>query len=87
MSESTLTAPANLVGSFTAEAFAAHLASLPPSLPAWWIARKRAAYEKFAALPFPTRTDESWRFSNIGTLTLDGFTFPGAASTFAIGPR
>jgi len=35
MSESTLTAPANLVGSFTAEAFAAHLASLPPSLPAW----------------------------------------------------
>jgi Fe-S cluster assembly protein SufD len=86
MSATTLTAPANLVGSFTAEAFAAHLASLPPSLPAWWIARKRAAYEKFAALPFPARTDESWRFSNIGTLTLDGFTFPGAAAAVPHAP-
>jgi len=83
---STLTAPASLVGSFTAEAFAAHLAALPPALPAWWIARKRAAYEKFAALPFPARTDESWRFSNLGTLTLDGFTLPAAASAVPHAP-
>jgi len=81
MSASSLTVAPNLVGSFTAEAFAAHLASLPPSLPAWWIARKRAAYEKFAALPLPARTVESWRFSSISTLTLDGFTLPSAAAT------
>jgi Fe-S cluster assembly protein SufD len=59
-------------GSFTADAFAAHLTTLGAA-PAWWLDRKRAAYEKFASLPMPKRTDESWRFSNIGTLTLDGF--------------
>ncbi len=76
MSAPTLTSPAkSLTGSFTADAFAAHLASLPP-LPAWWLDRKRAAYERFASLPMPARTDETWRFSNIGTLTLDGFTLP-----------
>ncbi|MCX6956794.1 MAG: Fe-S cluster assembly protein SufD [Verrucomicrobia bacterium] len=80
MSASPLTAPTATIGSFTAEAFAAHLAGLPP-LPAWWIARKRAAYEKFAALPLPVRTDESWRFSSFGTLTLDGFDVPTVAAT------
>ena len=83
---STLTAPTILTGCFTPEVFAAHLASLPPSLPAWWVARKRAAYEKFAALPMPTRTDEMWRFSNIGTLTLDGFSFLPAASAVPHSP-
>ncbi len=72
---SVLTETKSLVGSFTAEAFAAHLAALPP-LPKWWLDRKRAAYDRFAALPMPTRNDESWRFSNISTLTLDGFTLP-----------
>ena len=80
MSASTLSAPAALVGSFTPEVFAAHLALLPPSLPAWWVARKRAAYARFASLPMPTRTDEMWRFSSIGALTLDGFTLAAAAS-------
>ena len=80
MSASTLSAPAALVGSFTPEVFAAHLAALPPSLPAWWVARKRDAYARFASLPMPTRNDEMWRFSSIGTLTLDGFTLAAAAS-------
>jgi Fe-S cluster assembly protein SufD len=62
----------SIVGSFTAEAFAAHLAA-QQHLPAWWLDRKRAAYERFASLPLPRRTDESWRFSAIDTLTLDGF--------------
>jgi Fe-S cluster assembly protein SufD len=66
-----------VVGSFTAEAFAAHLAAQSTS-PAWWLERKRAAYEKFAALPMPRRTDEAWRFSKIAGLTLDGFAPPGA---------
>ena len=82
----TLTAPLSLTGSFTPEAFAAHLASLPPALPAWWIARKRAAYARFAALAMPSRTDEMWRFSNIGTLTLDGFTLPAAATAVPHSP-
>ncbi len=86
MSVPTLTAPANLVGSFTPDVFAAHLSSLPSSLPGWWLDRKRAAYARFASLPMPTRTDEMWRFSNIGTLTLDGFTLAGAASSAPVAP-
>ncbi len=69
---STPTETKSLTGSFTAAAFEAHLATLGAA-PAWWLDRKRAAYEKFAALPMPKRTDESWRFSSLGTLTLDGF--------------
>jgi len=68
----TLTETKSLTGSFTAEVFAAHLAT-SSSLPAWWLDRKRTAYEQFAALPLPARTDEAWRFSSIGSLTLDGF--------------
>ncbi len=62
----------NLTGSFTREAFAQSLARCA-HLPAWWLDRKRAAYERFASLPMPTRTNEGWRFSNLSTLTLDGF--------------
>ncbi len=73
MSAPTLTsATDSFVGSFTAEAFARHLAALSSS-PAWWLERRRAAYETFASLPLPRRTDESWRFSNVAALTLEGF--------------
>src|SRR3954466_12276168 len=86
----TLAAPKSTIGSFTAEAFAQHLAAAGAA-PAWWLERKRAAYEKFASLPMPKRTDESWRFSNISTLTLDGFevgrVIPNApTSTSPFGP-
>lgn len=66
------------IGSFTPDLFASHLASLADS-PAWWLERKRAAFEKFAALPLPKRTDESWRFSNILGLLLDGYGLPPPA--------
>ena len=72
MPVSSAIAPPSTVGAFTAEAFAAHLRA-QASLPAWWLARKRAAYEKFASLPLPKRTDEAWRFSDIGALSLGGF--------------
>ena len=78
-SDSTVIAVNPLVGSFSAEAFAAHVASLG-SAPAWWLERKRAAYDKFASLPVPKRTDESWRFSNLSTITLEGFNETAAAT-------
>jgi len=71
----------SIIGSFTAEVFARHLATLGADTPAWWIARKRVAYEKFAELPLPKRTNETWRFSSIGTLTLDGFVLPEAPAS------
>src|SRR3954464_502671 len=60
------------IGSFAPDIFASHLAS-QATAPGWWLDRKRAAYEKFSSLPLPKRTDESWRFSSIGDVTLDGF--------------
>ncbi len=79
MSASTLSETKSLTGSFSSEAFAAHL-SMFGSLPTWWLDRKRAAYEKFAALRYPNRTDEAWRFSSLSTLTLDGFQVASAIS-------
>ncbi|MFI5335588.1 MAG: Fe-S cluster assembly protein SufD [Opitutales bacterium] len=81
MSSTAQSIPASpsLTGSFTPEVFAAHLARIR-HLPAWWLDRKRAAYERFAALPAPRRTDESWRFSNLDGFTLDGFALAGPVS-------
>jgi len=45
--------PKSLVGAFTREVFESHLIRCA-HLPKWWLDRKRAAYERFAALPFPT---------------------------------
>src|SRR4051812_32239769 len=74
----SVSAPTSLVGSFTRAAFDAHLQRVA-HLPAWWLDRKRAAYERFAALPMPKRTNEGWRFSNLSTVTLEGFNAaPGA---------
>src|SRR4051812_14910736 len=69
---STLTSTKSLTGSFSPEAFNDHLTSLGAA-PAWWLDRKRAAFDKFARLGLPRRTDESWRFSNVVALNLDGF--------------
>jgi Fe-S cluster assembly protein SufD len=73
---SAVSAPAtttrSAIGAFGPDIFASHLASLAGA-PAWWLDRKRAAFEKFLSLPLPKRTDESWRFSNIAGLTLEGF--------------
>lgn len=72
------------VGSFSREAFEAHLATVA-HLPAWWLERKRAAYEKFAALPLPKRTDESWRFATLTGLALDGYVLPAAVELKSLG--
>jgi Fe-S cluster assembly protein SufD len=69
---SAVTTSASTIGSFTREAFESHLQSVS-HLPAWWLDRKRAAYDRFESLPMPVRTDEFWRFSNLSRVTLDGF--------------
>ena len=73
----SITPPASAAAAsgFTPELFALALAAQAGS-PDWWIERKRAAFERFAALPMPKRTDESWRFSTISGIRLDGFRPP-----------
>ncbi len=67
-------------GDFTADRFQRHLAG-QKNYPDWWLERKRAAYARFAALPLPRRTDESWRFSTLSGISLaapEGETAPRA---------
>jgi Fe-S cluster assembly protein SufD len=68
------------LGSFTPDLFASHLASVA-SAPAWWLDRKKAAFETFTSLPLPKRTDEAWRFSNILALSLENYALLPAAKT------
>lgn len=79
------TSNSSLTGSFSPEVFAAHLERVK-HLPAWWLARKRAAYERFASLPMPKRTNEGWRFSNLAGLTLDGFKLERTLATVLSAP-
>jgi len=71
-------------GSFTPELFAAHLASVS-HLPAWWLDRKREAWDRFNALPLPKRTDETWRFATLTGLKLDGYALPGPVTPAQLG--
>ena len=77
----TVAATPALAGCFTGESFESAISELPGVPPSWWLERKRAAYASFAELALPCRTDESWRFSNISGIQLDGFTLPGAAGS------
>jgi Fe-S cluster assembly protein SufD len=70
--------PAAPNGAFNADVFAAHLAGLG-HLPSWWLELKREAWNRFAALPLPQRTDELWRFSSVAGIKLEGCALPGAA--------
>jgi Fe-S cluster assembly protein SufD len=81
----TVRSATDLVGGFTAEAFARHLAGLP-SAPLWWLERKRAAYALFESLPLPSRTDEGWRFSNISGVTLEGYSPAQGRPPFSSSP-
>jgi Fe-S cluster assembly protein SufD len=39
-------------------------------LPAWLSDQQASAWTQFQSLPMPTRTDQAWRFSNVGALDL-----------------
>lgn len=55
--------------------FAQHL-SQRSTLPDWWLAAKQEAWDRFNALPFPNRSDERWRFSNLSGISLEDFHLP-----------
>lgn len=72
MSAPVLSSPPAPATGLTAERFATHLAQQAP-LPAWWLDAKKVAWERFRALPLPTRTDERWRFSSLKGIAFEGY--------------
>ena len=64
--------PTLSVGSFTREAFTAHLERVK-HLPSWWLDRKRAAYERFVAAPIP-KGDQSIRQQRHSTILVSFMT-------------
>jgi len=76
---STSAPPLPTVEGLSSSRFAQHL-SQRSYLPQWWLEAKQAAWNQFNILPDPSRTDETWRFSNIRSLDLEGFELPEDAS-------
>jgi Fe-S cluster assembly protein SufD len=52
----------------------------PRDLPDWFRAQQRDAWEQFESLPYPTRKDQLWRFSNVNLLDLTPFKLPSPLS-------
>src|SRR5436190_9615633 len=46
-----------------------------PDFPDWFRDQQRTAWERFEALPMPTRKDQAWRFSTVDLLDLRPFRF------------
>lgn len=57
----------------TAQILGGSRGSTDEALPAWFADQQRAAWTQFQSLPMPVRTDQAWRFSNIGTLDLSPY--------------
>jgi Fe-S cluster assembly protein SufD len=52
----------------------------PATFPAWFVARQRAAWNRYLATPTPKRGDETWRFSNIKQLDFSEFSRSAAVA-------
>lgn len=48
--------------------------------PAWFAGEQARAWDAYLAAPVPTRTDETWRFSNVKQIALDGFRQAGGVT-------
>lgn len=63
--------PTTIAAGFTSEAFESFLAGL--SEPTWLTDYRRAAWQRFLALPSPSRADEEWMRTDIRLFRLDKF--------------
>ena len=74
MSSASATPPST--GGFNEATFEAFLKGRDE--PAWLVARRREAFSRFQALPWPTLRDEEWRRTDIRPFKLDAFGPPSA---------
>ncbi|HEV3164416.1 MAG TPA: Fe-S cluster assembly protein SufD [Isosphaeraceae bacterium] len=74
MSSASATVPTKSLGGFTEAALETFLKSREE--PSWLQDRRREAYAKFVAAPWPTMRDEEWRRTDIRGLKLDAFAPP-----------
>lgn len=73
-------APAEWIVPGAFDAFSAKLGHLP----AWWHDVKRRAWARYLELPYPRRTDELWRFSDLQGLRAVGPFTPAAPAADAV---
>jgi Fe-S cluster assembly protein SufD len=50
--------------------------SIAAGLPAWFQEIRSRAWQEFEALAMPARTEQAWRFTSLGKITLDHYTPP-----------
>src|SRR5580700_8625682 len=70
----TITDQENFVAQFE------RLARVSSAGPGWLSAQRRSAINKFAAIGYPTRNDEEWRFTNPAQIAETPFTITDAKS-------
>jgi Fe-S cluster assembly protein SufD len=75
----TIVAPAT--GGFTEEAFQRFLQGRDE--PSWLVERRREAFARFRAFPWPSLREEEWRRTDIRALKLDAFGPPAVAGPSA----
>lgn len=54
--------------------------------PAWLLEKRLDAWDVFARVPMPTRTDEEWRHTDIRGLNIAGLSYEGRGATEPVSP-
>src|SRR6185312_5245701 len=72
---------ASTTGGFTEDAFDRFLKGRDE--PSWLVERRREAFARFRAFPWPSARDEEWRRTDIRALKLDAFAPPSAPEPVA----
>ena len=57
------------------------VANADETLPPWVREGRQQAWERFASLPMPARTEQAWRFTSLGKMDLDTYLAPEAVSS------
>src|SRR5436309_10094566 len=81
MSTISQIAHSSTIGGFTEAAFRRFM--MRRDEPSWLVERRREAFARFQAFPWPSARDEEWRRTDIRPLKLDAFAPPAAGEPSA----